>query len=157
MGELMLNFFVAFIASIGFSIMFNLPRRLLLYTGFTGAIGFLTYKIASMYRDDFIVPALCGSVIVGVVGQLFASICKHPSTLFTIPGIIPLVPGYPLYKSMLYLVQKDYDTAGINAIESMLVAISIACGIAISSSFMLKFKPKFEKILKYSTGRKNKL
>ena len=38
---------VAFFATIGFSVIFHAPRRELLYTGLTGAVGWLVYLIAT--------------------------------------------------------------------------------------------------------------
>ncbi len=132
---------ISFISAVGFSIMFNLPRKLLFHAGITGALGFVTYSYVISFGEDYIIAALLGSFVVGVIGQFFAVITKHPSTLFTIPGIIPLVPGYDLYNSMFYLVAKDTTDAVNYGIRAIFISIAIACGIAISTTIMLRLKP----------------
>ncbi len=105
--DILIKAVIAFISALGFSIMFNLPRKLLFHAGVTGSLAFVTYTIVMNYSGDYIIASLLGSVVVGVMGQIFASITKHPSTLFTVPGIIPLVPGYALYNAMFYLVNEN--------------------------------------------------
>ncbi len=145
---MLLKSFLAFISTIGFSIMFNLPKKLLAYAGMTGGLGFLTYLYVINIENDYIIAALLGSFVVGIFGQLFAIFLKHPSTLFTIPGIIPLVPGYDLYNAMFYLVEKNTAEAASYGIKAILISISIACGIAISSTLMIRLKPLLSKMFK---------
>ncbi len=146
-----LNGIIAFISTIGFSIMFNQPRKLLINSGITGAIGFITYKFIYKISGDYIIACLLGSICVGVIGQVFAAFTKHPSTLFTIPGIIPLVPGYQLYNTMLNLVQENMQKAVLYGTQAVFSSISIACGIALSTTIMLRLKP-----LLYKTFRNKK-
>lgn len=130
---------------IGFSIIFNLPRKLLPYAGITGMIGWMVYVSLQSLTDNFILPAVVGSITVGLMGEIFAALKKHPSTMFTIPGIIPFVPGYGIYYTMLYIVQKDFDQAMTTGAQSLFVAISIACGIVLATSFMRMIRPSLDK------------
>ncbi len=144
----------SFITTIGFSIMFNLPRKLLIHTGITGSLGFFAYKIIANVTKDYILASLLGAVVVGVIGQIFAANTKHPSTLFTVPGIIPLVPGYQLYNTMYYLVQKDTTTAAGHGIDAVFLSVSIACGIAVSTTVMLRFKPELNRFFRKRESNK---
>ncbi len=140
---MLLKAIATFISSVGFSIMFNLPKKLLVHAGITGALGFLTYSYFMDVDGDYIIASLFGSLVVGVIGQIFANVTKHPSTLFTIPGIIPLVPGYDLYNAMFYLVEKNTEEAMTYGIKAIFISLAIACGIAISSTVMTRLKPWF--------------
>jgi uncharacterized membrane protein YjjB (DUF3815 family) len=59
---------------------------------------------------------------------------KMPATTFIIPGIIPLVPGYGLYYSMLKIIEANYQEALNVGFESLLIALGIAAGIIIATS-----------------------
>ncbi len=135
----------ALFSTIGFSIIFNLPRKLLPYAGLTGMLGWMVYVFLQGTTDNFLVPAVIGSVIVGLIGEVLASITKHPSTMFIIPGIIPFVPGYGIYYTMLYVVQRDFELALTTGAQSLFVAISIACGIVVATSFMRFIRPLIDK------------
>lgn len=151
--DILIKAVIAFISALGFSIMFNLPRKLLFHAGVTGSLAFVTYTIVMNYSGDYIIASLLGSVVVGVMGQIFASITKHPSTLFTVPGIIPLVPGYALYNAMFYLVNENSSEAGAYGIKAVFISIAIACGIAISTTLMLRLKPSLNKLFKVKMAK----
>ncbi len=139
----------AFFASMGFAIMFNLPKKLIVYSGFAGALGFFAYQFFNArLGGDYILPYLLGSVVIGIFGEIFASITKNPSTVFTIPGIIPIVPGYSIYYTMFYLVQNDTALSIKFGTEAILISVSIACGIAISSTFMRRVRPHLDKLIR---------
>ncbi len=137
---------ISFISTVGFSIMFNLPRKLLFHAGITGALGFIAYSYVIGFSEEYILAALLGSFVVGIIGQVFAIITKHPSTLFAIPGIIPLVPGYDLYNSMFFLVSKDMAAASNYGIKAIMISIAIACGVAVSTTIMLRLKPGINRV-----------
>ncbi|MBF4691655.1 threonine/serine exporter family protein [Fusibacter ferrireducens] len=137
----------ALFSVIGFSIIFNLPRKLIPYAGVTGMIGWMVYVTLQGQTSNFILPAVVGSVAVGLIGEILAAITRHPSTMFTIPGIIPFVPGYGIYYTMLYIVQKDFDQAMTTGAQSLFVAISIACGVLLATSLMRFIRPSMDKWL----------
>lgn len=131
----------SFACVMGFSIIFNLPRKLLIPASISGMTGWLIYIIIQPHTKSFLIPSLVGSIVVGIMGESFAYIKKHPATMFTIPGIIPFVPGYGIYYTMLYVVDGNIDQALSTGAESLFIAISIACGIILATTFMRKLKP----------------
>lgn len=140
--------FYSFLSVVGFSVLFNLPRRLIIAASFSGMIGWLLYFFFQSFPSaNFILPAFAGSIAVGLVGEILAAVKKHPATLFTIPGIIPFVPGYGIYYTMLHIVEKDFDSALTTGAESLFIAISIACGIVLATSFVRIIRPTLDKWL----------
>ena len=125
----------AFFSAIGFSVLFNIPRREMLFAGVCGSIGWFGYIAVRDKFSSVIVAAFIGALFVGISAEIFARIRKKPATLFVIPGMIPLVPGYGLYYSMLKIIEKNYDEALNVGFETLLVAISIASAIIIATSF----------------------
>ena len=138
----------SFLSVVGFSILFNLPRKLIIPASISGMIGWIIYLSVQDPTTNFIVPAFLGSIAVGIVGEVFAVVLKHPATIFTIPGIIPFVPGYGIYYTMFHLVEKDFAKAMTAGTESLFIAISIACGIVMAATFVRLIRPGIEKVFK---------
>jgi uncharacterized membrane protein YjjB (DUF3815 family) len=127
-------FIFATMCVIGFGFIFNIPRRVLLHTGVAGALGWVGYSYFLTTLSSTIGAALIGALIVGLLGEILARTMKMPATTFIIPGIIPLVPGYGLYYSMLKIIEANYQEALNVGFESLLIALGIAAGIIIATS-----------------------
>ena len=132
----------SFISTVGFAVLFNIPRRAIIYSGLCGAMGWLTYIYIQETMSSTIFASFAGAFIVGLMGEIFARIKKQPATIFVVPGIIPLVPGYGLYYSMLKILEKDYQKELSLGFEAIIVAIAIASAVIISSSLGKTFRDK---------------
>lgn len=124
----------AFFSTIGFAVLFNIPRRQLVYAGLSGMLGWLVYTLALSQSQNPILANFFGGLAAGLSGEIFARMRKQPATLFVVPGIIPLVPGYGLYYTMSAIIVKDYQTAVSVGFEASLIAIAIASAIIISTT-----------------------
>lgn len=128
------HFLLAFIATIGFSILFNVPKKSLFYAGITGGLGWSVYiyskdiTLSSTFSNFF---AAC---VVGIIGEIFARVDKKPVTFFIIPGIVPLVPGFGMYSTMITLINNDYAKAAQIGIETLSTSGAIVIGIVLISS-----------------------
>ena len=136
------QFFIAFIGTIGFSVLFSIPRDSVIKSGINGALGWITYVFFSELLSSSVAGIFLGAIVVGVVGELFARFFRKPATVFIIPGIIPLVPGSKSYYSMLAFIEKRYVDAADLASETVFIALSIASGIIIAASVNKIFKKK---------------
>lgn len=130
------------IGAIGFAILFNVPRRTL---GIIWALGFLggLIKFSAMYFDLGIVFAsFFGATVIGIVSIQSAHFKKSPPLIFSIPAVIPMVPGFFAYKMMLGLIAlikientNDYIQTLIetvnNGAKTMFILISLGTGVAI--------------------------
>ena len=58
---------------------------------------------------------------------------KLATTIFVSIAIIPLVPGLGLYKTMLFIVQNNYELALSTGIQTMSAAGTMAMAIAITT------------------------
>lgn len=125
----------AFLSTVGFAVIFNSPKDTVVKSGFNGATGWLIYMIVDGLTESPVAASFLAALTVGIVGEIFAKIFKKPSTTFTIPGIIPLVPGRGMYYTMLYLTEDDFLSAANSGSETILLSIAIASGIIVSSSF----------------------
>jgi len=136
---------MSFLCTLGFSVLFSLPKGALLYSGFVGAAGWGVFSIISSMFQSNIVGSFFGAITVGILGELLARYSKKPATLYITPGIVPLVPGAGMYYTMVALIQSDFNMALSSGLETFFIATSISIGIIISSTFsrsIIMFKLK---------------
>ncbi|MNJ77988.1 hypothetical protein D3C77_756170 [compost metagenome] len=63
---------------------------------------------------------------------MFAKLCKKPVILFSVSGIIPLVPGGLAYDAMRHFVINEYNVAVQLATQAFLISGAIAIGLVMS-------------------------
>nr|WP_247600560.1 threonine/serine exporter family protein [Priestia flexa] len=122
----------SFIASAAFGIIFNVPRESLLKCGFVGMIGWLIYFLMTMYNIDEVPSTVASAFFIAIISQIYAKVYRMPIIIFTVAGIIPLVPGGIAYDAMRNFVENDYNTAISLAAKAFMISGSIAIGIVFS-------------------------
>lgn len=123
------QFILSFFASFSFGILFNAPRRVLLYCGLAGAVGWVIYFTLTQFAVDSVLATFFGAVGLTIVSIYNAKFLKVPILTFITCGIIPLVPGGRAYETMRHIVLSDYMTAFEYGFEAALIAVAIAFGI----------------------------
>ena len=94
MSKLIIDFLLAGAAAMGFAIFFNIPRKVIPLVGITGGSGWVLSIIIQKVGIDTGWAFFTAAVLVSFLAEIFARKTHNPSTLFSIPGIYPLVPGY---------------------------------------------------------------
>lgn len=108
---MMIGVISAFIATIGFSIFFHVPKKELLFCGGIGALGWLVYLLCVDFGSSSIIANFAAALIVSQGSSLLAKVRQIPVTILLIPGIIPVVPGAAMYQTMYALLLGDYKEA----------------------------------------------
>jgi len=140
--EIITKSFWAGIAAIGFAILFNVPRRTLFPIWALGVMGGLIKFTAMNYEIGIVFASFWAATAVGFVSIQTAHLKKSPPLIFSIPAVIPMVPGFFAYKMMLGLIalttMANTDTYLQTLIETvnngakmMFVLISLGTGVAI--------------------------
>jgi uncharacterized membrane protein YjjB (DUF3815 family) len=124
----------AFLATIAYGVLFNVPPHTLIGGGMIGMSGWFVVSLATSAGLAEIPAVLIAGFCVATVSQWLARLRKLPSTNFSIPGIIPLVPGAMAYRTMRSFVDGDYVAGLALATETLLSAGAIAAGIMFSLS-----------------------
>ena len=146
---------LAFISCLGFGVLFNVQKRTLLLAAVNGAIGWVILLSLDIPQVSYIFANLLSALVVGLLAELFAVIQKTPATSFIVIGIIPLVPGFRVYRSMLFFVRGNLDKGISEGVHSCLMAVAIAVGINLSTSIVRMIRPpiKEHKRKKYETKK----
>ena len=130
MKEILIQLVTAFLGSLGFSLLFNLHRRHLLFASLSGMITWGLYLLVHSFLKSPFLANLFASVFAVTLAEVLAHWRKCPATLFVIPAIIPLVPGSSLYYAMSYAVAHDLETANRYGHQTVVAALAIAAGIS---------------------------
>lgn len=122
----------SFIASAAFGIIFNAPRESLVKCGISGMAGWIVYFALEANGFGTIFATLMASSLIAVVSQVFAKAYRTPIIIFSVAGIIPLVPGGLAYDAMRNFVENDYSTALSMAAKASMISGAIAVGLVFS-------------------------
>lgn len=134
--SLIYHFLFAFIATIGWSIFFNTPKDDLISCGLNGALGWIIYCVLKIVTSNSIFSNFMASLVVTLISEFLARKLRKPAILFVIPGIIPLVPGFGMYNTMIHMIQGSYIKAIEIGTETVLVSGAIVLGILVVTSIV---------------------
>lgn len=133
----------SFLGSLCPAILYNIEKRNLLWAGFAGMLGMLIYdRLLFLYPNAALVSVFLGTAAVAVYSEIMARIRKAPSTIFSIPGIFPLVPGVDAYRTIQLLSEQNYTEAMAYGVSTAAKAGLIAFGILIVSAVFRKINIK---------------
>ncbi len=145
------QFLYGFLATIGFSILFHVPKRHIFLASIIGAIGWVIFAYCRNEYGSALLGCFLASCMVGLLADIFSRVYKETATVYIIPGIIPLVPGAGMYYTTLYLINGELQKAATTGTETLLMAGSISVGLLVIGSFFrmhYTLKGKFKKIIK---------
>lgn len=125
------NFIIALICTIGFASLFNVPKNAVVNAGIAGGIGWVLYNLIYNITHSTVLSTFMASLAIAILGEIFAIKFRFPATVYIIPAIVPLVPGYGLYYTMLSFIQNNYEAAARYGSESILVSIAIAGALTV--------------------------
>ncbi len=128
MQELVIQFVVAAVATVSFSLLFGVPRHYYPFGGLIGAAGWVVYLLLESYGTGTTESILVATMIVSFLSRFAAVRCRCPVTVFLIAGIIPLVPGAGIYWSTYYLVTDQVTLAAQSGFSAVKSAIAIVLG-----------------------------
>ncbi|MCI8886926.1 MAG: threonine/serine exporter [Hungatella sp.] len=127
----MIGQFIAAVAgTVGFSVLYSVPRAYYPYCGFIGGAGWLLYCL--------LIPTCSGpesaffaAALVVVLSRFFAVKERCPVTIFLISGIFPLVPGGGIYWTAYYIVTDEVEQAARTGFSAVKVAVAIVLAIVL--------------------------
>lgn len=125
---------LSFITSIAPAVVFNTSRRNLVWAGLSGVIGWIIYIFLFERTGDVILSVFAGALGIGIYSETMARFLKTPATVYTLPGIFPIVPGVPAYNTIEYIVKQDILNAVTTGLQTLGSSCAIAFGIMLASA-----------------------
>lgn len=140
------------LAALGFAILFNVPRKALIWCALAGALGHATRTLLMESGAEIAPATLVGASVVGFYAMGLARYYKMPSVVFSVSGAIPLVPGVFAFRTMISMLristadsdevlEKALFSAFQNGIITGLVLAALAVGIAAPTLLFERRKP----------------
>ncbi len=144
----------AAISAMGFSMIFNIPRRLLWVVAIGGIIAVCTRNFVNLGPSTnnigldmgLVIGSFSGAVVVSLIAIKAVHWFHVPNHVLTIPSVIPMIPGVLMYRMLFGLINVNVQTqvtplmkALENGIVSGLVIMCIAIGVAIPNIFGRKY------------------
>ena len=146
MSNLFVEFLFAFLGTLGFTLIFNVPLRHIPVASFVGGAGWVIYQIAVAMGSGVAIACFFGACTVGLTSDIASKVCKEAATIFVIPGVLPLVPGAGTYYTMLAIVQGNLDQAAAKGIETLAMAGAIALGLLVMGTVIQIFRAAAKKV-----------
>lgn len=135
MDSILWTSFWAMIASAFCAFLFNAGKPDIIPAAITGGIGWFVYRLVFVY---FALPEsvgyLLGSITIALLSEILAYLIKNPATVYLLPALFPLVPGYGLFATMQALVTGEINQAVTLGYNALIAAGAIALGIAVVTS-----------------------
>ena len=138
----------AAISAMGFSMIFNIPRRLLWVVAIGGIIAVCTRNFVNLGPSNnnigldmgLAIGSLTGSALVSLVAVKAVHWVHAPNHVLSIPSVIPMVPGVLMYRALVGLIEMNGVVGELtNAMKfGMASAITIMCialGVAVPNVF----------------------
>ena len=143
----------AAISAMGFSMIFNIPRRLLWVVAIGGIIAVCTRNFVNLGPSNNNIGLDMGLAIGSLAGSALAIAVKAvhwvhaPNHVLSIPSVIPMVPGVLMYRALVGLIEMNGVVGELtNAMKfGMASAVTIMCialGVAIPNVFARRWVAK---------------
>ncbi len=126
----------AFIACVGFAIIYNIHGWGILICGFGGALGWLVYLLSAPLVQSDISQTLLAAIVIAAYSEGMARIRKCPVTGYLLVGIFPLVPGGRVYYTMEHAVNGETQAFLDSFLHTLGLAGAIAVGVLLVSSLV---------------------
>ncbi|MBN1925380.1 MAG: threonine/serine exporter family protein [Prolixibacteraceae bacterium] len=146
------------IAALGFAVLFNVPVRTLFAIWMLGAIGgIMKFFMVDFWGLNLILASFIGATAIGIVSIPLAHKIHSPPLIFSIPSVIPMVPGAFFYRMMLGLIKISAHTneTGMGEVlaetvqyglKVTFILLSLAVGVAVPMLITRKESAKRIKI-----------
>jgi uncharacterized membrane protein YjjP (DUF1212 family) len=113
-----------------FALSLGVRRRVLLSVFLLGGAAWATTLVAEALGAGEIVPVVVAAIGVGAIGQWLAQRVRLPSVLWTVPSILPLLPGLTIVRGIL-----GYETTGglLTVASAIGIGFALGAGVAFGS------------------------
>ena len=138
----------AAIAAMGFSMIFNIQRRLLWVVAVGGIIAVCTRNFVNFELGyGPVIGSFMGSMVVSLIAVKAVHWFHVPNHVLTIPSVIPMIPGVLMYRALFGLINMhgvvgEVTVVVSNGITASLIILCIARGVAVPNILARRYIAK---------------
>ncbi len=133
-----LEVLAAAIGTVSFCVLFCIPKKYFAVCGGIGAIGWLIYRLLLLIPFSDFASCLVATIVITLLSRFSAVRTRTPSTIYILPGILPLIPGGGIYRMVFCLINNDVSSA----VRFGLNSISIVGGIVLAIVLVFEIPQK---------------
>ena len=144
--KMLIEAFFASVASVGFAMVFNVPKHTLVYCAVGGAITFIARSLLLHLGIGIEISTFLASTFIGIVALYWSRKYLIPRPVYTVASIIPMIPGTYAFTAMISLV--DMNTHGVteqliglfvfNGLKAVSILGAISFGLALPSLYFMR-------------------
>ncbi|MCH1981729.1 threonine/serine exporter family protein [Ruminococcus sp. OA3] len=131
---MLLQSIYALAAVTAFCVLLEVPKKQVMPAGIAGAICWASYLFVWNLTGSTVFSSFLSACVVSVYSRIMARFRRAPVTVFFIPGILPIVPGVAMYRSVYYLMTDNDLLAKEYLLEALLIAGAIAFSVFLTDS-----------------------
>ena len=123
----------AFLACIGFSMLFNIHGAGMLICAGGGALGWLSYLLTGPLVGNDIIQSFFAALVISAWSEVMARLRKCPVTSYLLVALFPLVPGGGIYYTMEHALNGDTELFLDTLMHTLGLAGALAVGVIVLS------------------------
>ena len=135
----------AFLACVGFGLVYNIQGHGILICGLGAAFGWLIYLLAASLGTGDILAAFAAAVAISAYSEGMARLRRCPVTGYLQVALLPLVPGAGIYHAMQYCVAGQTQLFLSTLLHTLGCAATLAVGAMLFSSLLRTLAPRFRR------------
>ena len=124
----------AYLACIGFSVLFNIHGVGMLICAGGGALGWLCNLLAAPLVHDEIVQYFLAALVISAWAEIMARLRKCPVTSYLLVALFPLVPGGGIYYTMEHALNGETELFLESLMHTLGLAGALAVGVLVVAS-----------------------
>ncbi|MBO5777951.1 MAG: threonine/serine exporter family protein [Clostridia bacterium] len=129
------------VSTLIYAILMRVKLRHLPAIGLGAGMTYVLYALLYHFGLSLLLANMIAAMVATCYGEIMARVFKAPVTIYSIPSVIPLVPGGSLYYTMAALMNGDQAEFLSRGTDTVMISLGIAIGI-ISVSVIGAFLPR---------------
>lgn len=132
LGKAVLQAVFAYVATVCFGVLLNIPARAYHVAGMIGGLSWLVYwEIYYHLHWGLAVSNMIAAILIGILSMVAARHQKMPTIIYTVPSLVTFVPGGQAYKMVRNFVVGNNDQSLIFLYQVVVIAGAITLGLGI--------------------------
>lgn len=116
----------------GFALLFNVRGWNILLAAAAGGLGNLVFQAILYSSGTDPLAYFLAALTIGTYAEIIGPMRSTTPSVFIACAIIPLVPGYMIYETMLHAINEQMDGMLLWGVKSFLAAGALGVGIALA-------------------------
>jgi len=149
LGLMLTDAWFAWIPAVGFAMVFNVPRKMLIFCAVGGAVTHSSRFLLMHFGMPIEWATFVVSTNMGFIGLYWSRKHLIPRPVFTVASVIPMIPGSYAFMAMVGLVEintSGYSLALMqvvmeNGLRTLFILTALSFGLAIPSILIYRGRP----------------